>query len=107
MKKSASRILKETRVARETELVEKLIDEIGKDSGLAVYGEKETRKAAEMGALEDLIVSEQKVSEYEKLIELAEKHKSIVTIISSEHESGEKFLHLGGIAGLLRFRMGY
>lgn len=104
IKMSANRILKDTRVARETELVEKLLEEIDKDS-LAVYGKKETEKATDYGAVETLLVSEEKISEFEGLMDKAEKNGSSVRIISGEHESGEKFLHLGGIGGLLRFKI--
>lgn len=104
IKASANRILKDTRVARETELVEKLLEEIEKD-GLAVYGRDETKKAIGLGAVETLLVSEDKVPDFEETMDSAEKQGSDIRIISSEHESGEKFLHLGGIGGILRFRM--
>jgi protein pelota len=104
IKRSAFRILKQHRIAQETALVEKLLEEIGKD-GLAVYGPKHTEQAAEMGAIETLLVSEEKVQESEHTMEAAEKHRGRVFIISGGHESGEKFLGLGGIAGFLRFRI--
>jgi stalled ribosome rescue protein Dom34 len=30
-----------------------------------------------------------------------------VAIIGSDHEMGEQFLHMGGIAGFLRFRLDF
>ncbi len=104
IKHSGNRILKETRISKETGIVEKLLEEIAKD-GLAVYGPKETEQAIKSGAVETLLVSEDKIKDFEPLMATAEKMKSRIFIISSEHESGEKFLNLGGIAGLLRFRM--
>ncbi|MFC2144005.1 mRNA surveillance protein pelota, partial [Candidatus Aenigmatarchaeota archaeon] len=104
IKVSANRILKETRIARETELVEKLLEEIEKDDK-AVYGKKETEKAINMGAVETLLVSEDKIPDFEDLMNRAEKNGAAVRIITGEHESGEKFLHLGGIGGLLRFKI--
>ncbi len=103
IKRSANKILKETRVAKETGLVERLLVEIGKD-GKAVYGDKETKSAARMGAVETLLVSEEKVKGFEGLMDQVEKMRGSIVIISSEHESGEKFLGLGGVAGFLRFR---
>ena len=101
---SANRILKETRIARETILVEKLLEEINRD-GLAVYGKRETGKAADYGAIETLLISEEKIPEFEEIMDRVEKQGGSVRIISSEHESGDKFLHLGGIGGLLRFKI--
>ncbi|MEM5812483.1 MAG: mRNA surveillance protein pelota [Candidatus Aenigmatarchaeota archaeon] len=101
---SANRLLKETRVAKETELVERLLMEISKE-GLAVYGKRETENALSIGAIEILLVSEEKITDFEEILELAEKMWAEIVVISSEHESGEKFLHLGGIGGLLRFRI--
>jgi protein pelota len=101
---SANRLLKETRVAKETGLVERLLMEAGRD-GPVVYGKKETQKALEMGAVEKLLVSEEKIHDFEGMLDEAEKLRTEIVIISGEHESGEKFLHLGGIGGFLRFRI--
>lgn len=98
------KLLKQSRISEETEAVEKLLSEIGKD-GLAVYGLKETQKALEVGAIETLLVSDKKVREIEDLLEQAEKQKAKILIVSSEHQSGEKLLGLGGVAGLLRYRV--
>ena len=101
---SASRLLKETRVAKETELVENLLMEAGRE-GPVVYGRKETEHALRMGAIERLLVSEDKIHDYEPLLDEAEKLHTEIVIISSEHESGEKFLAIGGIGGFLRFKI--
>jgi protein pelota len=101
---SAHRLLKETRVAKETELVESLLMEIGRE-GLVVYGKKETEHALMMGAMERLLVSEEKIHDYEGILDEAEKLHTEIVVISSEHESGEKFLSLGGIGGFLRFKI--
>jgi protein pelota len=101
---SANKLLKETRVAKETELVESLLMEAGRD-GPVVYGKKETQKALEMGAVERLLVSEEKIHDFESMLDEAEKLRTEIVVISSEHESGEKFLALGGIGGFLRFRI--
>lgn len=104
IKTSANRILKDTRIARETGLVERLLQEINKD-GPAVYGKKETMKAVEYGAIETLLVSEESIPDFEETMDKVEKQGGNIRIISSDHESGEKFLSLGGIAGFLRFKI--
>jgi protein pelota len=103
LKKSANRILKETRIAKESWYVNEIMKRMNTE-GLVVYGPKETEKAIKMGAVETLLVSQEKVDEFEKLMEAEEKMAGNVVIIGSDHELGEQFLHLGGIAGFLRFK---
>ncbi len=104
IKKSASSVLRDSRISQETALVEELMSRINRD-GLAVYGKEETESAVNSGAVETLLISEDKIPEFESIMDLAEKTGAKIRIISSDHEAGERFLHLGGIAGLLRFRI--
>jgi protein pelota len=104
LKKSADKVLLQTRIVEETQWVEKFLAEIKKD-GLAVYGKEETRKATEYGAVETLLVSEEKLSEFEDIIEKAEKQSGKIVIITSNHEAGDRFFNIGGIGGFLRFKI--
>lgn len=103
LKTSMNRVLRESRIAQETELVEELLKRIDSE-GLGVYGRKEVQDASKIGAVDTLLVSEEKVREFEKIMDIVESNKGRVIIISGEHESGEKLLHLGGLGALLRFR---
>ncbi len=103
MKKSGERILRDTRIGRESRLVEEVLSRIKRD-GLVTYGKEEVKKAIEAGAAETLLVSREKIKEFENLMETAEKMKSSVRLITADHSAGEQFLHLGGLAALLRFR---
>jgi len=103
IKSSANKIVRESRVSRETEYVEELFRRI-KTDGLAAYGPEETKRAVDMGAAETLLVSDEKTKEYREMMDNAEKMGGNVVVVSSDHEAGEGFLHLGGIAALLRFR---
>ncbi|NOZ81703.1 MAG: mRNA surveillance protein pelota [Candidatus Micrarchaeota archaeon] len=98
------KVLKQSRMTEETKAVERLLEEIAKD-GPVVYGPEETRKAVQSGAVDVLLVSEKKVPEFEDVMELAEKTGARVFVVSTEHEAGEKFLHLSGIGAFLRFRI--
>lgn len=104
IKTSASKILKETRIARETGFVERLLLQIKKEN-LAVYGKEPVKKAIDYGALETLLVSDIKMKESESIIDAAETISAKIVIISTEHQAGEQFLSLGGIGGFLRFRI--
>jgi protein pelota len=103
IKKSGSRVLKETRIAKESEYVSEILRRM-KTDGLVVYGTKETEKAVESAAVETLFVSQEKLNEFEGVMETQERLGGKIVIIGSDHELGEQFLHLGGVAGFLRFR---
>jgi protein pelota len=104
MRKSGDRILRDTRIGRESELVDEVLSRIRAD-GMVTYGKAEVRKAVQSGACGTLIVSREKVSEFEDMMELAERMKSRVRLVTADHSAGEQFLHLGGIAAFLRFRI--
>jgi peptide chain release factor subunit 1 len=140
-------ILAEASVTRERRLLEGFFSELAKDSGLAVYGLKETAKALEMGAVETLLVSEafewvhaklqcqSCKNEIEKIVKTGKKHSvkcpkcdnvmeileegdaieklgetaeevdTTVEIISTDTREGEQLFEMGGIAGILRYKV--
>jgi len=98
------KLTKYSRVTEETQAVEMLLSEINKN-GKAIYGFEKTKQALENGVVELLLVSDKKIRDFEGLLDLSDKMKNRVMIISSEHESGEKLLGLGGIAALLRCKL--
>jgi len=104
IKTSGDKILKESRITRETEFVQRLLTEI-KKQGLVVYKDDQVKKSIEYGALDTLLVSDTMVRDFESILDEAEKISAKIVIISTEHEAGEQLLSLGGIAGFLRFRM--
>ncbi|HUT27515.1 MAG TPA: mRNA surveillance protein pelota [Methanomassiliicoccales archaeon] len=99
-------VLKDSRVAEETEMVEKLLEAVGKD-GLATYGPKEVREAVKVGAVELLLILDSMVREkdVESLMRSVEDSRGRVTVVSEMHEGGKKLESLGGMAALLRYRM--
>ena len=86
---------------------------LGKGTGDATYGLTEVENAANMGAIEKLIVAdtmlrdadEEQRLKLEALMRDVERRQAAVTVVSTEHEAGFKLLSLGGIAALLRFRI--
>ncbi|MDK2869693.1 MAG: peptide chain release factor subunit 1 [Pyrococcus sp.] len=54
----AADILRDHEVIRERNLVNEFLKHIVKDTGLATYGEREVRKALELGAVDTLLISE-------------------------------------------------
>jgi len=58
MEKSVE-ILKDVRYLEEKELVQTFMRELGKDTGLVSYGQKEVTKAMDLGAVKTLLISEE------------------------------------------------
>jgi protein pelota len=105
--------LKKLRVAEETEVVEEVLKRLGKSEGTVVYGLEEVKKAAALGAVERLVLTDKLLRDsddderllLEEVMETVEKKGGAVTVVSTEHEAGAQLGTLGGIAGLLRFRL--
>lgn len=102
------KVAEESRLAKETVLVEKILGELAK-GGLVTYGIKEVEKAVGYGAVSELVVTDHFFQTNrdlaEALLDKANKARAEVHIISSEHEAGRKIDSLGGIVALLRFNV--
>lgn len=107
--------LHQERISKELSLVEQLLQEISKNN-LAVYGIRETQQASIAGAVQELLITDKFIidsrekNKYEKIdktLKSVEQSKGKITIISSEHQGGKKLNGLGGIAGILRYRVNY
>jgi protein pelota len=99
------------RIVDETEAIEEIMKRLGKGGGNVTYGLESVENAANMGAIEKLVVAdtiirdadEEKRLKLEELMRSVERRQATVTVVSTEHEAGFKLLSLGGIAALLRF----
>jgi protein pelota len=99
------------RIVDETETIEEVMKRLGKGEGTVTYGLEAVENAANMGAIEKLVVAdlvlrdadEPQRLKLETLMRDVEKRRANVTVVSTEHEAGTKLLALGGIAALLRF----
>lgn len=108
--------LKDTKYARETNLMDNFMTMLRKDDGRAWYGPREVEQAAEQGALgrgggvlliSNALFRAQDVSVRRRWVKLVDKVRDVeggeVRVLSSEHESGKKLEGLGGIAAILTF----
>ncbi len=100
------KFLEETRVARETRLMEQLFAEIGK-GGMFAYGDQQVMEAAQSGAVATLLVLDTKVRTHssESVLRLVEESKGEFVVVSSMHEAGRRLESLGGVAAILRYRI--
>ena len=99
-------ITKHHRVSMETQLIDKLFNEIHKN-GLATYGAEEVKQALKQGAVEHVLIADTiiRTSKGEKLLDQARNMHSEFTIINTMHDAGKTFLGIGGIAALLRYKI--
>jgi len=56
--KKSEDVLKDVQLMKEKQVIQKFLSHLARDSGLATYGEKEVRKALNMGAVDILLLSE-------------------------------------------------
>jgi len=103
---SIEKILSDMRLVKEAELFEELMKEISRNGAVA-YGLEEVKEAAEMGAVETLLITDEMAmtEEGERLIRETENKGGKYVIFSTEFDPGKRLAHLGGVAALLRFRI--
>ena len=98
-------LLKEAAVAKEKVLVTKLLEDLKKDSGMAVHGIDKVKKAIQAGAVETVLISEGIDEDIVlELEELARSYGTSVEIISRDTREGEQLFQIGGIGALLRWK---
>jgi protein pelota len=102
-------VLQNLGAAEDMNLVNRLLEHIGRDDCLAAYGLSDIENAVNMGAIEILLVSDKKFIDQRNVLEAMMKSvkgsSGIVHIVNQESEAGGQLKALGGIAGILRFKI--
>ena len=90
------RITKENRVVFETQMIEKLFEEIKKD-GLIAFGEDKVYKCLKNGAVDRFLLTDSMVrtKKGEEMLNLSKQNNSNFTIINTIHEAGKKLEAIG------------
>jgi len=128
---AVDRIVQESRIGREAELMDSLMREIATD-GACAYGLDEAMGAVELGAVETLLIVDEtlrsfreakagsrtdtgidvevdtkadRIIDADNLLRQVEHAQGRVVVFSSEFEPGRRLDALGGIAALLRFKV--
>jgi peptide chain release factor subunit 1 len=100
-------LISQASAIKENKLLERFFSELAKE-GLAVHGE-ETLKLLRQGIVDILLISESFFREREKemdsILKDAESMGTKVEIISSDSPKGSQLKELGGIGGLLRYKI--
>ncbi len=109
LKKGAiSKIVESEQAEQELVLVEKLKENIGKDTGLVAWGAKQVAQAVEYGAASQLLVLDELLrtnKAVEDTTEAAYKRKVKVTVFSATSEGGAELAAFGGFACFLKFKI--
>lgn len=101
---AVEKIIGEQRVQKELKYIEKIMEEEGKENGLAVYGLNRVREAVESGKVNKLLVLDELLrdsKEVEELVDYADKKGAYLIIFSQENDAGERLKGIGGIAAIL------
>jgi protein pelota len=102
------RIMGDERSANEMKLMEGLLKEVYKDTGRAVYGLAEVKKAVEAFAVERLLVLDEYLrsdKDAEAVVDSADGNKAEIVVVSSEGDAGAKLKGFGKIAAFLKFKL--
>lgn len=106
MKGKLEKFLRNYRVSREMMLVDRLLEEIGKE-GFYVYGIKDIEESASSGAIDTLLVHQNIFHDREirRIIKTVREKRGRIVVISGDHEAGNILKSLGGIAAITRFKL--
>jgi peptide chain release factor subunit 1 len=99
-------ILAEESIIGEKKIMAEFFNYLATKMNKVSYGEKEVRKALELGAVDRLLVSDSLPEEkMEELESEAKKTGASVIIISTETREGNQLKEIGGIAAILRYEL--
>jgi peptide chain release factor subunit 1 len=98
-------LLSEDEITTEKNIINKFLTQISKDPNMVAYGFENTKTALEMGAVDDLILIDEMISDIqlEELTQLAENSKTRINLVTDRTPEGVQFKGLTGIGGILRY----
>ncbi|MCX6696403.1 MAG: mRNA surveillance protein pelota [Methanoregula sp.] len=101
------RLIGDLQLSREVRLMDEVLLRIAREGAVA-YGRAEVASAIEYGATEEVLLADTLLRDRDvmHLVEKAEKMQAKVVVLSSSFEPGERLCALGGIAALLRYKLG-
>jgi len=101
------RLIGDLQLSREVKLMDEVLLRIAQDGAVA-YGRQDVSDAIGYGAAEEVLITDILLHDtgITRLMERAEAMRAKVVVLSSRFEPGERLDALGGIAALLRYRIG-
>ena len=106
-KGALEKLMDDLQLSREVKVMDEVLLRISQDGAVA-YGIKEVREAIGYGAVEQVLIADTLLRDAGAMhmIEEAEAMRATIIVLSSEFEPGERLVALGGIAALLRYKLG-
>jgi len=99
-------VLAEQEIIYEKKILEKFFNMLGKQKDKTAYGMDEVEKALNLGAVDTLFLSKKLKRADIKSFEKRALETSVkVELISVDTEEGVQFWNLGGVGGILRFKI--
>ena len=101
------KLIGDLQLAREVKVMDEVLLRISQNGAVA-YGMREVADAIGFGATEQVLITDTMLHDTTvlNLIEKAEKMRSKIIVLSGSFEPGERLDALGGIAALLRYKVG-
>ena len=97
--------------AVDVRVVHKLLEHIGTDDGLGIYGIDDVESASDMGAVEIFLVCDnlfvKNRERIEGIMNTVKAARGTVHIVNHENEAGRQLGSLGGVGAIARFRVSY
>ena len=105
--KVLERIIKDSKLAKDEKIVNEFLELIAKRSELIIYGLKNVKSATDLGAIDELVLTEKLMDSEEmgKILDSVENNGGSITIINSTSSAGKKLNGLKGILAKLRFKL--
>ncbi len=109
------KVIKTFELAEKEKLFEEVMKNLSLNTGKVALGINEVMKAAELGAIEYLLILDRTLKDLasglsevlEKILSNVEKYNGKIKIYTIHHEAGIQLKALGGIAALLRYSLKY
>jgi len=105
-----NKLLDSLNAAKDIQFVNKLLEHIGRGTGLGIYGINDIKLATDINAIELLLLTDDAYSkqreEFESIMNSVRKSHGIFHIVNHESEAGTQLNSLGGVAAILRFKIG-
>jgi protein pelota len=106
-KGALEKMIGDLQLSREVRMMDEVLLRISQEGPVA-YGRKEVTEAIGYGAVEQVLVADTLLRDpaIMAMVEKAEGMRASVVVLSSAFEPGERLVALGGVAALLRYKLG-